>query len=130
MAKNTRVEPVEPTDPPNRSRLRMAGLIAGGVLALGATFAAGAAIGNGFDGHRGGDFAAGQQSGDGERGPGHSEHDKGDHDGDREMGHGPHGDRDGMHGPGRGGLNGDRDGMHGPGSSKPDNTAPAPEVTP
>lgn len=119
MAKNTTVEPVEPTVPANRKSLRTVGLIAGGVLALGATFAAGAAIGNGFDGHRGGDFAAEEHAGpNGERGP-QSEHDMGDRDGDRGMGHGPHGDRDG-----------DRDGGHGPRGSMSDETAPAPDVTP
>jgi hypothetical protein len=128
MAKNTPVEPVEPTDPTNRKRLRTAGLIAGGVLALGATFAAGAAIGHGFDGPRGGDFAAGQQSGE-------REHGMGDRDGDRDGMHGPGqggpgGDRDGMHGPGQGGPGGDRDGMHGPVEPTPGETTPAPNVTP
>jgi hypothetical protein len=35
-----------------------------------------------------------------------------------------------MHGPGQGGPGGDRDGMHGPRGSMPDDTAPAPDVTP
>jgi hypothetical protein len=43
----------------------------------------------------------------------------GDRDGDRGMGHGP-----------QGGPGGDRDGMHGPGEPMPDETAPAPVVTP
>jgi hypothetical protein len=91
MAKNTPVEPVEPTVPANRKRLRTVGLIAGGVLALGATFAAGAAIGNGFDGPRGGDFAAEGHAGpNGEREPQGERH-MGDRDGDRGMGHGPQG---------------------------------------
>jgi hypothetical protein len=115
MAKNTNADPVEPTVPSNRNRLRTVGWIAGGVLVLGATFAAGAAIGDRFDGPRGVDFAAGQQSGDGEHGPG-----KGGH----------RGDRDGMHGPGKGGHGGDRDKMQGPRGSMPDDTAPAPDVTP
>lgn len=100
MAKNTPVEPVEPAVPANRKRLRTAAFIAGGVLALGATFAAGAAIGERLDGPRG-------------------EHDRGDRDGDRGMSHGP-----------QGGPGGDRDVMHGQGEPMPDETAPAPDVTP
>lgn len=119
MAKNTPVEPVEPTVPANRKRVRTVALIAGGVLALGATFAAGAAIGDRLDGPRGGDFAAEGHAGpNGERGP-QGEHDRGDRDGDRGMGHGP-----------QGGPGGDRDGMRGPGEPMPDETAPAPDVTP
>jgi hypothetical protein len=115
MAKNTPIEPVEPTVPTNRKRLRTAGLIAGGVLALGATFAAGAAVGDRLDGPRGGDFAAEGSAGpSGERGP------QGEHDmGDRGMGHGP-----------KGGPGGQRDGMHGPQGSLSDGSAPAPDVTP
>jgi hypothetical protein len=121
MAKNTPIEPVEPTVPTNRKRLRTAGLIAGGILALGATFAAGAAVGDRLDGPRGGDFAAEGNAGpSGERGP-QGEHDMGDRDrdGDRGMGHGP-----------QGGPGGDRDGMHGPQGSLSDGSAPAPDVTP
>jgi hypothetical protein len=116
MAKNTPIEPVEPTVPTNRKRLRTAGLIAGGVLALGATFAAGAAVGDHLDGPRGGDFAAEGLAGpNGERGP-QGEHNMGDRGGDRGMGHGP-----------QGGPGGDRDGMDGP---MPDETVPGPDVTP
>lgn len=68
MAKNTNDEPVEPTSPSNRNRLRTVGWIAGGVLALGATFAAGAAVGHVGDGPRGGGPAVGQ-SGEREHGP-------------------------------------------------------------
>ena len=115
MAKNTPIEPVEPTVPTNRKRLRTAGLIAGGVLALGASFAAGAAVGDHLDGPRGGDFAAEEHAGpSGERGP------QGEHDmGDRGMGHGP-----------QGGPGGQRDGMHGPQGSLTDGSAPAPDDTP
>ncbi|MDP4586390.1 MAG: hypothetical protein NWS64_03720 [Microbacteriaceae bacterium] len=115
MAKKTQDEPVEPIVPSNRNKVRTVGLIAGGVLALGATFAAGAAVGHGIDRPRGGDFAAGSQMGEREHGP-------------RLGGHVD--DRDGMHGPRLGQRGGDRDGMHGPRGSIPDGSAPAPDVTP
>jgi hypothetical protein len=57
---------VEQTLTNNRTKLVTAGWIAGGVLAFGATFAAGAALGHVADGPRGGgEFAAGQPSGPG-----------------------------------------------------------------
>ena len=88
MAKND--ETVEPTVTFNKKKLTTAGWIAGGVLALGATFAAGAAVGHAIDGPRGGDFASGQFGPQGEQ---HG---------------GPHGD---MHGGPKGGHGmGDRDG--------------------
>ncbi len=87
MAKND--ETVEPTVTFNRKKLVTAGWIAGGVLALGATFAVGSIAAHAFDRFPGGDdFANGQHIGPGPFGPqgGH-----GDGDGDR----GGHGPRDG-----------------------------------
>lgn len=111
MAKNANDEPVEPTSSSNRNRLRTVGWIAGGVLALGATFAAGAAVGHVGDGPRGGGPAVGQS---GERGHGAGE---GKHtmDRDHEYGLGEE-----MHGP--------RGGKHGHGQIG--GTVPAPGVTP
>ena len=94
---------VEQTVTLSRKKLVAVGWIAGGVLAFGATFAAGAAIGHVADGPRGnGDFAAGQLPGPGHFGPqsgpgmgdgdgeysdGQSENGPGDNDSDR-PGHG------------------------------------------
>lgn len=114
MAKNTNDEPVEPTVPPNRNRLRTVGWIAGGVLALGATFAAGAAVGHVGDGPRGGGPAVGQ-TGESEHGPRNGKHGE---------------ERGGMHGPGQGGHGEDRDGERGPHGPMPDETTPTPDVTP
>ncbi len=115
---------VEPTVTINRKKLVTAGWIAGGVLALGATFAAGAAIGHVTDGPRGGDFAAGQSNGSGEFGPqgGHG----GERDRDRDRDGGGHGDQAGQH---EGGPNGDQAGQHkgGPDGGRP---VPAPAETP
>ena len=75
---------VEQTVSLNRKKLVAAGWIAGGVLAFGATFAAGAALGHVTDGPRGGgDFTAGQPSGPGHFGP-QGGHGMGDGDGDGE----------------------------------------------
>ena len=115
---------VEPTVTINRKKLVTAGWIAGGVLALGATFAAGAAIGHVTDGPRGGDFAAGQSDLSGEFGPqgGHG----GERDRDRDRDGGGHGDQTGQH---EGGPNGDQAGQHkgGPDGGRP---VPAPAETP
>ena len=73
---------VEQTVTLNRKKFVAAGWIAGGVLAFGATFAAGAALGHVVDGPRGnGDFAAGQSTGPGHFGP-QSGHGMGDGDGE------------------------------------------------
>lgn len=126
---------VEPTVTINRKKLVTAGWIAGGVLALGATFAAGAAIGHVTDGPRGGDFAAGQSNGSGEFGP------QGGHGGerDRDRDGGGHGDQAGQH---KGGPNGDQAGrghqggqggmMAPPAPTAPTDgtTTPAPTTTP
>jgi hypothetical protein len=110
---------VEPTVTINRKKLVTAGWIAGGVLALGATFAAGAAIGHVADGPRGGDFAAGQSNGSGE--------------------FGPHGDQAGEHKGGQGGDQAGRGhkGGHGgmmapvaPTAPTDGTTTPAPTTTP
>jgi hypothetical protein len=123
---------VEPTVTINRKKLVTAGWIAGGVLALGATFAAGAAIGHVTDGPRGGDFAAGQSDLSGEFGP------QGGHGGDRDRDGGGHGDQAGQHkgGPdgdqaGRG-HQGDHGGMMAPSPAVPNDgtTTPAPTTTP
>ena len=115
---------VEPTVTINRKKLVTAGWIAGGVLALGATFAAGAAIGHITDGPRGGDFAAGQSNGSGEFGPqgGHG----GDRDRDRDRDGGGHGDQAGR------GHQGDHGGMMAPSPAVPNDgtTTPAPTTTP
>jgi hypothetical protein len=101
MAKKTNDEPVEATVPPNRNRMRTVGWIAGGVLALGATFAAGAAVGNVMDGPRGGHSEASQHGPSGEHGA-HGEtgqsdirggHGPMDANGDR--GHHPRGEKHG-----------------------------------
>lgn len=105
MAKND--ETVEKTVTFNRKKLVTAGWIAGGVLAIGATFAAGAAVGNVLDGPRDGHSEAGQHGPDGRHGA-HGEtgqtdlrggHGPMDADGDYDRG--PHGDADGdgPHGP-------------------------------
>jgi len=119
---------VEQTVTINRKKLVTAGWIAGGVLALGATFAAGAAIGHITEGPRGGDFVAGQSKGPGEFGPhgGHGGHGgNGMSDGDG----GEHGDQ-----AGRGDRDRDRDGNehggHGEMMVPPAPTAPAPTTTP
>jgi hypothetical protein len=127
---------VEPTVTINRKKLVTAGWIAGGVLALGATFAAGAAIGHITDGPRGGDFAAGQSDLSGEFGPqgGHG----GDRDRDRDRDGGGHGDQAGQH---KGGSDGDQAGrghqgdhgeMMAPSPAVPNDgtTTPAPTTTP
>jgi len=123
---------VEQTVTINRKKLVTAGWIAGGVLALGATFAAGVAIGNVMDGPRGGiDYAAGQSNGSGEFGP------HGGNGGDRDGGaHGGNGgDRDGgAHGDQAGRAHqGDQDGMMAPPAPTGPNdgtTTPAPTTTP
>ncbi|MEY4312992.1 MAG: hypothetical protein RLZZ319_501, partial [Actinomycetota bacterium] len=61
MAKND--ETVTPTVSIKRNTLKLAGWIAGGALALGATFAAGAAFGHTEGPRFGGDFAAGPHGG-------------------------------------------------------------------
>jgi hypothetical protein len=128
---------VEPTVTINRKKLVTAGWIAGGVLALGATFAAGSAIGNVMDGPRGGDFAAGQSNGSGEFGP------QGGHGADHapvvvESG-GGHGDQAGQHKGGQGGDQANRGhkGGHGgmmapvaPTAPNDGTTTPAPTTTP
>ena len=108
MAKNE--DTVEQTVTINRKKLVTAGWIAGGALALGATFAAGAAIGHITEGPRGGDFAAGQSHGSEEFGH-HGGHgmDDGDRDGDRD---------------------GNEHGGHGEMMVPPAPTAPAPTTTP
>ena len=85
---------VEQTVTINRKKLVTAGWIAGGVLALGATFAAGAAIGHITEGPRGGDFVEGQSNGSDEFGH-HGGHgmDDGERDRDRDGNeHGGHGE--------------------------------------
>lgn len=111
MAKNANDEPVEPTSSSNRNRLRTVGRIAGGVLALGATFAAGSAVGHVGDGPRGGGPAVGQ-SGEREHGAGEGKYTM-DRDHEYEVGEEMHGPRGGNHGHGQ---------VHG--------TVPAPGVTP
>ena len=108
-------ETVEPTVTVNRKKLVLAGWIAGGVLALGATFAAGAAVGPVIDGPRGGDFNASSHAGpNGEQGPMDDAH------GERgERGMGKHGDGH------RGGPQGDHT-MNAPTNS----STPAPSTTP
>lgn len=102
MAKNTNGESAgttEPTVTVNRKKLVTAGWIAGGVVALGATFAAGAAFGDVIDGPRGGDHhvvgSTGMTEGHGPQGGPHDGPHAGDRDGDRGMGDGPHRDKDG-----------------------------------
>ena len=110
MAKNTKDGSAEPTSLPNRNRLRTAGWIAGGVLALGATFAAGAAVGNVSDGPRDGGHSVGQTD---ERKHG--------------AGKGQHGSRGGE----RGGERHSQGEMRGHSNgSMSDGSVPAPEVTP
>lgn len=92
--------------------LKVVGIIAGGMLALGGTFAAGAAFGHSSDRPFGGDFAAGDHRGPGEFGHG---------DGDRD--HGEFGDRDDDGGP-QGGFQAPNPG----GPAAP--SAPAPTTTP
>lgn len=100
MAKND--ETAEKTVTFSRKKLVTAGVIAGGVLALGATFAAGAAVGNVMDGVRGGHVEAGQHGPD-DQGSAHGETGQtefrgghGDMDGDGHRGpHGPRGDKHG-----------------------------------
>lgn len=129
MAKNTNDESVEKSEPTvtfNRKKLVTAGWIAGGVLALGATFAAGAAVGHVLDGPRGGDFVAEGFAGrGGEHGPqgGHlgGPH-MGDRDGDRDMGHGPQGELGEMQGQHH--MDAPTDG------SSVEGTVPAPSTTP
>lgn len=93
MAKND--ETVEKTVTVNRKKLVTAGWIAGGVLAIGATFAAGAAVGNVLDGPDGRHGAFGETGQTDLRG-GH-----GPMDADGDYDRGPHGDDDGdgPHGP-------------------------------
>ena len=126
MAKND--ETVEKTVTFKRKTIVTAGWIAGGVLALGATFAAGAAVGHVMDGPRGGDFAAGQPAGPGQFGPqgGHGMDDRDGEFDDDQRGHGPRGDGDGDHGPGMGGM------MAPSAPTAPNNgsTAPAPTTAP
>jgi hypothetical protein len=98
MAKNTNDESAEPTVTINRKKLVTAGWIAGGVLALGATFAAGAAVGHVAEGPRGGEHAAVGHTGmTEEHGPKgmHGEH----------RGHGPMGERGAHEGMGHGPKN-------------------------
>ena len=115
-------ETVEPTVTVNRKKLVLAGWIAGGVLALGASFAAGAAVGPVLDGPRGGDFAAESHAGpNGE----HGEHGERGERGER----GEHGM--GLKGDGhRGGPQGDHS-MDAPtDGSAPQGSTPAPSTTP
>jgi hypothetical protein len=121
---------VEQTVTIKRKTLVTAGWIAGGVLALGATFAAGAAIANVMDSPRGGgEFVAGQPSG-----PGHfgSQGGHGMSDGD-----GEYNDDQAEHGPSDGdGEYNDDGGMGGmmappaPMSPNDGSTTPAPTTTP
>jgi len=120
---------VERTVTINRKTLVTAGWIAGGVLALGATFAAGAALGQVVDGHRGGgDFATEQSSGQGHSEP-RGGHGMGDGDGEYNDDQAEQGSGDGdSDGPGRGmgGM------MAPPAPTAPNNgsTTPAPTTTP
>lgn len=130
MAKNTNDETVEKSEPTvtfNRKKLVTAGWIAGGVLALGATFAAGSAVGHVLDGPRGDHAAVGStgiSEGHGPQGGGHMGGPQGGRDGDHGMGHGPQGE---------GGL-GELQGhgmMHAPtDGSTVEGTVPAPTTTP
>ena len=121
---------VERTVTINRRTLVTAGWIAGGVLALGATFAAGAALGQGVDGHRGGgDFATEQSSAPGQVGP-RGGHGMGDGDGE-------YNDDQAEQGPGDGdGEYNDDSGMGGmmappaPMSPNDGSTTPAPTTAP
>ena len=109
-------ETVEPTVTVNRKKLVTAGWIAGGVLALGMSFAAGAAVGPVLDGPRGGDFAAESHAGP------NVEHGERGERGERGMG---------MKGGGhRGGPQGDHS-MDAPADgSVPQGSTPAPSTTP
>jgi hypothetical protein len=116
-------ETVEPTVTVNRKKLVLAGWIAGGVLALGATFAAGAAVGPVIDGPRGGDSNASSHAGpNGEQGPMDDAHGERGERGERGMG--KHGDGH------RGGPQGDHT-MNAPtDGSTPEGSTPAPSTTP
>lgn len=109
-------ETVEPTVTVNRKKLVTAGWIAGGVLALGMSFAAGAAVGPVLDGPRGGDFAAESHAGP------NGEHGERGERGERGMG---------MKGDGhRGGPQGNHS-MDAPtDGSVPQGSTPAPSTTP
>jgi hypothetical protein len=122
MAKND--ETVEKTVTIKRKNLKLAGWIAGGALALGATFAIGAAVGHEIPSPFGGDFASA---------PGHI----GDGDGDHGFGGGAQGgpqggDRDGDHGGPQGGFQapsqGGQNGQTAP--SAPSAPAPTAPTTP
>jgi hypothetical protein len=121
---------VEQTVTIKRKTLVTAGWIAGGVLALGATFAAGAALAQVADSHRGGgDFAAERTAG-----PGHVRPQGGQGMGD---GDGEYNDDQAEHGPSDGdGEYNDDGGMGGmmappaPMSPNDDSTTPAPTTTP
>lgn len=104
MVKKTNDESAEPTVTVSRKKLVTASWIAGGVLALGATFAAGAAVAHVIDGPRGGEHAAvghtgmtdergpkGMNGDHGPKGMGGEHHGHGPM-GERGMGHGPHGE--------------------------------------
>lgn len=135
MAKNTNDESVEKSEPTvtfNRKKLVTAGWIAGGVLALGATFAAGSAVGHVLDGPRGDHAAVGStgiSEGHGPQGGDHMGGPQGGRDGDHGMGEGPHGMG---HGP-QGEL-GEMQGQHHMDAptdgSTVEGTVPAPTTTP
>lgn len=125
MVKNN--EQAESTVTVKRKTIVTAGWVAGGVLALGATFAAGAAFGHDIDGHRGGDFASGQpglMGGPGQRG---QIGDHGDGDGEYDDGPGGHGSHDSdTDGPGEHGMMA----PPAPGAPNDGSTQPLPQTTP
>ncbi len=120
MAKN--IETVEPTVTIKSKNLKLAGWIAGGALALGATFAAGAAFGREAHLPFGGDFAAGSHGAPGQFGPG-----DGDGDGEHRDGFG---DNDGDHRGPQGGFQAPSQGGPAAPSAPSAPSAPAPSTTP